>query len=119
MSTITGRNFAELNFDEIIKDSTFKGKTIIYDINDVVQDITSFTFDMTWRQNNAKGKIVKECALGTGITIVDGAAGKFQIDSFLVTFNAGLYYYDFKITDGSSIPDKRFYGTLLVKETAT
>ncbi len=119
MSTITGTNFAEYNFDEIIKESYFEGLTITFKISGAAQDITDYTFDLWWRRNNVKGEWVKKSDETSGITITDAANGIFQIDAFQVDFEAGIYYYDLMITDDSAIKNIYMFGTMTVKENST
>jgi len=46
---------------------------------------------------------VKTIQIGTGITIINAAEGRFKIDSFNVDFAVGVYMYDIQFTSSGVV----------------
>jgi len=115
----TNYNFAESSFYEFIKGSTHPGRTYAIKVNGTYIDITDASIDIWFRRNNVTGKIIEEFEIGTGITVLDASNGKFQLDSFIIDWNKGLYYYDIKITWLTGVVKKYVWGNVSIKEDST
>jgi len=95
--------FGTYNYDDLIK--TSNTEDIIFtltDENSVAIDLTGITALCQFRYSNETGKLAKSLSIGSGLTLVDAAAGKIKIDSFLADFEVGLYYYDVKLIFNAS-----------------
>lgn len=115
----TNYNFVESNFEELIKGVTFLGRIFEIKVNSTAVNLTDASIDIWWRYSNVSGDVIKKLSVGDGVTITDATAGKFQMDSFLMDWDAGTYYYDIKITLASGDIKKYIYGKLVIKETST
>jgi len=61
----------------------------------------------------------KTIEIGSGITIVNAAAGQFRIDEFNVTLSVGEYFYDIQFTDPSDEIKTYIAGTFNVLQDVT
>lgn len=108
------------NITEITKGDYFTGlKFIATDENGAAINLTGCTFDLWIRYDNATGRVIKRMSIDNGITILNAAAGSFQIDKYKVTFNAGKYYYDMRYTDSSSEGATWIFGEWLINEDSS
>ena len=77
-------------------------------------DITGATIEIDFRYNSKVGEIVKETAIGTGITLTDAVNGRFDLDSFLLDWEVGCYWYGVVITFPSGDIDENLQGKVTV-----
>ena len=112
--------FGTYNYADLIKTSSTED--IIFtltDENSAPIDLTGISAVCQFRYSNETGKLAKDLSIGSGLTLTDAAAGKIKIDSFLVDFEVGLYYYDIKLTFSSSKIKTYIKGTLNVLQNVS
>jgi hypothetical protein len=88
---------------QAIRGDTYKGVQFTVYANAAPMNLSAAAIRMYIRKASKQGTITKKLAVGTGINITNGAGGQFQIDAFLVDFDAGMYYYDIEFTISSVI----------------
>jgi len=81
-----------------IHGDTYTGVQFTIYSNSSPLNLSGAAIRMYIRKASKQGTIIKKLAIGTGITITNGAGGQFQIDSFLIDFPAWMYYYDIEFT---------------------
>tara|TARA_R110001632_G_scaffold985_1_gene3936 strand:+ start:272 stop:625 length:354 start_codon:yes stop_codon:yes gene_type:complete len=66
-------------------------------------NLTGATILSQFRTKGVTGAIQQTLEIGSGITVTDATGGVFRIDSFVLDWNTGTFYYDIQITftDGS------------------
>ena len=82
-------------------------------------DLTGSSIAIDFKYKSKTGVIAKSISVGSGITVAAPATGVFVIDSFLITWNIGIHYYDVEITDTNSIVSTYITGTLTVIQDVT
>jgi hypothetical protein len=116
----TNYNFAESSFYPLLKGVTFPGRRFIITVNGSALNLTGATIEADFRYNSVNGEIIKEVSTATsGVTVNDATAGDFQLDTFLMDWDTGTYYYDIKITLSSGAVKKYIWGTIVVNEDTT
>lgn len=88
----------ELNFKDVLKGDTLGEKNI--NISNATEPInlTGVLIKCQFRLNTKVGVLAKEISHLNGIDIYDAINGNFRIQSFIVDWNPGLYYYDVQFT---------------------
>ena len=82
------------NFRDRVKDRTSKKiEFTIKDGNGIAISLVGATIGLDFRYKNNTGEIVKETSIGSGITVVDAVNGRFDVDSFLLDWDIGWYWY--------------------------
>jgi len=110
MATIAFKNLRDR-----VKDRTSKKvEFTIKDGDGVVISLVGATIEIDFRYNNKIGTIVKETSIGSGITVVDAANGRFDLDSFLLDWAIGCYWYGVVITFASGDIDENLQGEVKV-----
>jgi len=72
------------------------------------------TIELDFRLSTKIGMIIKETSIGSGITVVDDANGRFDLDSFLLDWEIGCYWYGVVITFASGDVDENLQGQVEV-----
>lgn len=90
-----------------------------FDNNDVAIDLSDVTPKLTIRRGSERGKIVKECEIGTGLSWVDQTLGQLRLSNFLITWGHGTYYYDLEFTYDSGIIKTYVKGKIPVTKQST
>ena len=85
------------NLPDAYRGDTYEEIQFTITIDGTPLDLTGATIAMEFRKDSKLGELVKRISIGNGITVVDTVGGVFKIDSFLMTFISGLYYYDIPI----------------------
>ena len=110
MATIAFKNLRDR-----VKDRTSKKvEFTIKDGDGVVISIVGATIELDFRYSTKLGTIVKETAIGTGITVVDAANGRFDLDTFLLDWEVGCYWYGVVITFSNGDIDENLQGEVKV-----
>ena len=110
MATIAFKNLRDR-----VKERT--SKSVEFTINDnlgVPISLVGATIELDFRYSTKLGMIVKETAIGTGITVVDAANGRFDLDSFLLDWEVGCYWYGVVITFVNGDVDENLQGEVKV-----
>ena len=84
------------------------------DQNDNPINLTDINAFVQFRKSNETGALVKDFSVGNGITLVDASNGVIQIDSFIIDFEVGIYFYDLKIEFNSNKIKTYIKGSLKV-----
>ena len=114
---LTGYNFVQHNFKEYIRGSDFIG--LLIEDKSTGRDLTGATIDIWFRDTDANGTILKQIAVGSGITITDGVNDIFQIDPFELDFDVDIIYYDVKKVYSDGFKRKPLFGIFNLKEDST
>ena len=94
MATTSEATVVFYNFRDRVKDRTSKKvEFTIKDGDGIAISLVGATIELDFRYNNNTGEIVKETEIGSGITVVDAANGRFDLDSFLLDWDIGWYWY--------------------------
>lgn len=82
-------------------------------------DLTGATILSQFRTKEVTGVIQQTFSIGSGITVTNATGGVFKIDSFILDWNTGTFFYDIQITFSNG--DIRTYvkGTLNVIQDVT
>lgn len=111
MATIAFKNLRDR-----VKDRT--SKSVEFTIRELSTgdpiSLVGATIELDFRYRCRTGSIVKETEIGTGITVVDAANGRFDLDSFLLDWEVGDYYYGVVITFTSGDIDENLQGQMKV-----
>ncbi len=110
MATIAFKNLRDR-----VKDRT--SKSVKFTANDglgVGIDLTGTTIELDFRYSTKLGTIVKETAIGTGITLTDAVNGIFTLDKFLLDWQVGCYWYGAVITFPNGDIDENLQGQIKV-----
>ena len=109
------------NIPDRVKGTTFKGIqfTLKNSVTNAPLNLTDTQVKLQFRRGSEIGLVKKELALGTGITLTNAVGGVLVLDPFLVTWDAGLYYYDLKITHPTNVIDVYINGTFRVLQNVT
>lgn len=79
---------------EVNRGDTWDGKRFRIDINGAALPVGT-TIRMDIRENDPTGPVIKSVSTGAGITLSYGTTYCYvDIDSFVVEFSAGVFYYD-------------------------
>lgn len=87
---------------EVYRGDTWDGQVFTVSLNGAPIDLTGCTIRMQVRLNRAATPIL-DISTTSGITIVDAAAGKFQINPVLINQPGGRYIYDIQFTTSSIV----------------
>lgn len=82
------------NIPDITKGNTFVGVKFQMKIDGVASSLAGYSLQTYFRKGGSRGDVVKKIKNGSGISITDSAAGKFEFDAFIVDWEPGKYYYD-------------------------
>lgn len=95
----------ELNFKDVLRGDSFGEKNVTISSDTGPIDLTSVLIKCQFRLNTKIGALAKEITQESGIDIYDPTNGNFRIESFIVDWSHGLYYYDVQFTfiDGKVI----------------
>jgi hypothetical protein len=111
MATIAFKNLRDR-----VKDRT--SKKVEFTIKDgdgvAISLVGATAIEIDFRYNNKLGAIVKETSIGSGITVIDAANGRFDLDSFLLDWAIGCYWYGVVITFASGDIDENLQGEVKV-----
>jgi hypothetical protein len=105
-------------FPATTKGDTFPGTNFTVELNGAPLNLTGYSITLWFRSGSQTGPIVKQLAIGTGITITNAAAGQFSINPFIVDMPVGQTYYDIQFQTGPTIKTY-IYGTLEVLQDVT
>ena len=72
---------------------TVNALTITILVNGSPLDLTVIPIRIWWRKHSQKGPVVKQCEIGTGITLIDAVNGIFRVDKF-TAFPVARYFAD-------------------------
>ena len=99
-----------------VKDRTSKSVEFTIKDKDTGNPITivGATIELDFRFRCSTGSIIKETSIGSGITVVDAANGRFDLDKFLLDWEVGTYFYGVVITFSSGDIDENLQGTVKV-----
>ena len=109
------KTYGIYNFWDYIKGSSTE--SIIFtltDQNDNPIDLKDASAFVQFRKSNETGALVKDFSVGNGITLVDEPNGVIQIDSFIIDFEVGIYFFDLKIEFTTTKIKTYIKGTLKV-----
>jgi len=109
------------NLKNRIKNDTFSSVEFEY-LDNVGSpiDLTGAAIHIQFRYRCKTGEVVKDISDGSGITITDAAAGKFEIDKFTpITFEVDTYYYDVQTTFANGDIKTYVNGTFKVLQDVT
>jgi hypothetical protein len=114
-------SIGKYNIPDHYKNDTFDGLSFAlkYTDDDTPIDLTGASIKVQFRRNSERGTLAKELNIGTGITMLDDANGAFQIDSFIIDWNADIYYYDVEITYADAVVKTYVKGKLKVIQDIT
>jgi len=108
----------EYNFKNHRKGDTFNGVQFTVTVNSVAFDITDAEIKMSLR--NKRGyNIVKAFSVGSGITIIDGAAGIFKLNAQIIDIEAADYLYDIQIKTADGVVKTYITGTWKIIQDIT
>lgn len=79
--------------------------------NSLPLDLTDISIKCQFRLP-FKGKTVKEISVGEGIIVSNPESGIFNIEPFIVTWDAGLYMYDIEFSYPSGVIKTYIKGTI-------
>ena len=68
------------------------------------------TIELDFRFRCSTGSIAKETAIGSGLTVIDAANGRFDLDKFLLDWEIGTYFYGVVITFANGDIDENLQG---------
>ena len=105
-------------FPATTKGDTFPGTNFTIELNGSPLNLTGYTITLWFRSGSQTGPIVKQLAIGNGITVTNPAAGQFSIGSFIVDMPVGQLYYDIQFQSGPTIKTY-VYGTFEVLQDVT
>lgn len=100
------------NLKEQLRGDTFPGVSFTVSVNGSPKNLTNTEIKIEFRFKVKRGKLIKTLTVGSGITKLDAVNGVFCIDSFVVDFEEGVYYYDIQFKDGAVI--KTYIGGIWV-----
>lgn len=86
---------------------------------DVPVDLTGTTIKMSIKNDACEEDSIVDYAIGSGITLVDAANGRFIVDEKKFSFKAGKYKYDILVVLSSGLSLYIVGGTLTVNATVT
>tara|TARA_R110002126_G_scaffold149572_1_gene295577 strand:+ start:174 stop:527 length:354 start_codon:yes stop_codon:yes gene_type:complete len=72
-----------------------------------------------FRSKEVTGVIKQSFSIGSGITVTNATGGVFKIDSFVLGWETGTYFYDIQITFADSSVRTYVKGTLNVIQDIT
>tara|TARA_R110000851_G_scaffold143538_1_gene282458 strand:- start:358 stop:711 length:354 start_codon:yes stop_codon:yes gene_type:complete len=82
-------------------------------------NLTGATILSQFRVKEVTGIIQKSLSIGSGITVTDATGGVFKIDSFVLDWNTGTFFYDIQITFSDGSVRTYVKGTLNVNQDVT
>ena len=91
----------------------------LVDANDNPIDLTGVTVKIQFRKEAYNGKLVKEIDTTSGINWIDQTLGQFKIDSFIIDWGDGKYYYDIQYTYPTGEVKTYVYGYVNVLKQVT
>jgi hypothetical protein len=110
MKTIVFKNLRNRVKDRTSKKIEF---TIKNNLGDPIT-LVGATIEIDFRYRTKLGAIVKETSIGSGITVVDDVNGRFDLDSFLLDWQVGDYWYGVVITFASGDIDENIQGEVKI-----
>lgn len=98
------------NFPDHKKGDTFNGVQFTVLVNNVAFNIVNAEIKLKLRKT-AQANPVKTMAVGTGITITNGASGVFKVDEQIIDIEAATYLYDIQIKTVGGVVKTYISGT--------
>ena len=96
---------ATVDFTQHVLNDTFTTRRFNFFESDGTTplDLTDATPRVQIRRDNEKGKLMKTCTVGDGLTWNDQAQGQLDWGGFVLSWSkAGDYYYDVQLTYATS-----------------
>ena len=109
------------NLKDRIKNDTFSSVQFTFQDNlGAAIDLTGATIQIQFRFRSKTGSIVKDVAIGSGITVAAPATGVIVLDEFTpVDWAVDTYYYDVQITFATGVIRTYVQGTVKVLQDTT
>ena len=87
----------------------FSGVQFTLVVNGLAKSLVGATIEMT-----IKGLEEQTLSIGNGITLVNAAAGVFNVDAQIITLRPGKYTHEIKFTFAGGIPKTYIEGTWII-----
>lgn len=81
--------------------------------------LTGSALQCSFRFNNPLGTITQTFTIGSGLSWIDEANGIFQINTQVISWAAGKYYYEIEITLADTTILSPIKGTFTIKPQTT
>ena len=97
---------------DLIRGDTFPGLSLTFkDNTGAAINITDFDIIFQIRKKfDRDSELLKECTIGSGITIIDASTGQAKINQFDLDFGYGNFYYQLQVTTDEGFIDSPMGG---------
>lgn len=94
------KTYVEVDLNKQIDGDTIEYTLFrFFDVSDVALDLSLVTPKLMIRKGGYRGKLVRTCVIGDGLTWVDQSAGQLALSGISIDWSGhGDYYYDLQFT---------------------
>lgn len=109
-------NRQEYNFKAIATNTDTEEVAFTYEVNAAPLNLVGAAIVIKFKKWNEPNKIQKTLSVGSGITITNGVAGIFKVDSFRMDWKPGTYLYDIDVTPSGGVKKNWVKGSWVITE---